>query len=56
MTWQQGILLWIAGGLAVMWVWGEIAARFSKPDEWDSVADQKRRTERKAKKLSGEFQ
>ena len=57
MTWQLGLILWLAGGLAVMWIWAEIAERFSRPsDDWDSVADRKRRIERRAKKLSGEHQ
>ena len=56
MTWQTGILLWLAGGLGVMWIWAEIAERFSRPtDDWDSVAERKRRIERRAKLQSGEF-
>jgi hypothetical protein len=56
-SWQAGLLLWLIGGMAAMWVWGEIIERFSRPtDDWDRVADRKRRTERKAKQISREYQ
>ena len=40
-----------------VWVFVEIAHRFGPgdQDEWDEVADRKRRTERRAKLQSGEF-
>ena len=54
--WAEALIVWILGGLAVMWAFGEIAHRFGgSNDSWDEVAESKRRTVKRAKKLSGEF-
>ena len=56
MSWSHGLILWILGGLAVIWIYAAIVdggkRRFT---QGDSVAEAKRRTVRKAKQLSGEF-
>ena len=55
MSWREGLILWLLFGGIAMAVWGAIADQFAKPDEWDSVAERKRRIERQAKIQSGEF-
>jgi hypothetical protein len=56
MSWANGLIFWLLGGLAVMWLWGEIVDRFSRSDERDrdTVAERKRRIAKRARDLSGE--
>ena len=57
MSWATGLILWLLGGVAGMWLYACIAERFNRDmDDEDRVAEQKRRTVRRAKKLSGEMQ
>jgi hypothetical protein len=56
MTWATGLILWILGGLAVMWIYAAIVDGGKRGfTQGDEVAEAKRRTVRKAKQLSGEF-
>ena len=54
MSWAMGLSLWIIAGGAVAWLFGAIAQR-GRGEEWDQTAARKRRIERRAKLLSGEF-
>ena len=55
LTWAQGLSLWIIGGGFVAWLFGVLASRGRCDEEWDNVADRKRRIARRAKQLSGEY-
>ena len=55
MSWAMGLSLWIIAGGIVAWVFGAIAQRGRGDQQWDETADRKRRIERRAKLLSGEF-
>ena len=46
MSWATGLALWLLGGLAVMWLWGEIVERFGPPRDHDWLADRKRKITR----------
>ena len=56
MSWANGLIFWLLGALAAMWIWGEIVDRFSRSDdhEHDWLADRKRRIAKRARDLSGE--
>jgi len=56
MSWAHGLILVLFAATALPYLFCMIADRFGADDEWDEVAERKRRTERRAKKLSGEFQ
>ena len=45
MSWSTGILLWILGGLAVMWLYAAIVDGGKRGDT-DHLAERKRRLER----------
>ncbi len=57
LSWSHGFALWLLIAGVVAWLAGEILHRFGpRDDEWDEVAERKRLTEKRAKKLSGEMQ
>lgn len=58
MSWSMGFALWIGASLVVGIFWSIFMSGVKRndPDEWDSVADQKRRNERNARRQSREFQ
>jgi hypothetical protein len=53
--WAEALIVFGLAALAALWAFGEIVARFSTDDEWDDVAERKRRIERQAKIQSGEY-
>ena len=55
MDWQVGLILVIVAAIVVPWVFAEIAATFGTRNDWDDVAERKRRIERRARLQSGEF-
>jgi hypothetical protein len=56
MSWATGLILWLLFGIGALWLFAEVSSRFSKPsDDWDWVADKKRRTARRARHQSREF-
>ena len=56
MSWATGLILWLLGGMAAMWLFGQIASRFGRPDEIDHLAERKRQIAKRARQQSGEFQ
>lgn len=55
MNWQFGLILVLVVAVFVPWLFGEIAARFNRPDEIDFVAERKRRIARRARQQSREM-
>lgn len=56
MSWSAGLIVVIVLALVVSWLFGTIAERFNRPDEYDHVAERKRKLARRAKQQSREFQ
>ena len=57
MGWQLGLILVIAVAIFLPWLFAVVADRFgTRDDEWDWVAEQKRRTAKRARHQSGEMQ
>ena len=53
--WAEALIVWFLVAGVVLWAFGEIADKFGTKDDWDHVAEGKRRMAKRAKKLSGEF-
>ena len=55
MNWITGSILIVIVAIFVPWLFSEIAHRYGNhDDEWDEVAERKRKLARRARDLSGE--
>lgn len=55
MGWVMGTIVVIALAIFVPWLFAEIAAKFGTENDWDHVADRKRKTARRAQLQSREY-
>jgi len=55
LTWQAGLILVVIAACVLPLLFAWIAEAMSE-DRWDDVAERKRRTERRAKQISREYQ
>jgi hypothetical protein len=52
MSWSEGLILWLLGGMTVMCVWAFVMGRVSpRTDEHDWLADRKRKIERRGQNV-----
>lgn len=55
LSWQHGLILVVILAGIVPWVIAQIIHDFGTRDDWDHVAEQKRRNAKRARHISGEF-
>ena len=55
MTWQTGVILVVIFACVVPLFVARIISDFGTTDDWDDVAERKRRIEKRARLMSGEF-
>lgn len=55
LSWQWGLILVVLCATVLPWLFALIADKFGTEDDWDHVAETKRRTAKRARQLSREF-